>query len=238
MRTGGTSPGHPVPTAFKTARNRAQSANLPPEAAKRTTGEGPAFAPVERRAVASLKPYDRNARLHDEAQLRDLKRSMLEFGWTNPILIDEADGILAGHARLLVGTDLGYQEAPVIVAAGWTEAQKRAYILADNKLTERGGWNWELVAAELKDIREMGVDLTLTGFEAHELEPLLEADWRRPAEEDSESPPHGSTDAHKITVTREQYETIAAAVERVRARTGKPKMSEGKALEEIAAAFE
>jgi len=217
----------------KTPRASAQSG--PEASVALVTGKavGPAFAPVERRAIASLKPYERNARLHDEQQLADLRRSMTEFGWTIPVLVDEHDGVLAGHARLMVGASIGYTDAPVIVARGWSEAQRRAYILADNKLTERGGWNWELVTAELKDIRNMGTDLALTGFEAHELEPLLEADWRSSAAESAEaagSSPHRSTDAKRILVTAEQYEQIAQGIERLRAETGQARMSEGMAL--------
>jgi ParB-like chromosome segregation protein Spo0J len=229
-----------MPASLKTGRNRATERLVASEGAGATDTaktHGPAFAPIERREIATLKPYERNARLHDEQQLLDLRASMVEFGWTIPVLIDEDGGVLAGHARIQVGAELGYTDAPVIVAAGWTEAQKRAYILADNKLTERGGWNWEMVAAELKDIRDMGVDLALTGFEAHEFEPLLEADWRTAATDDggkADDSPHGATDAHAITVTSEQYEVIRRAVEKERERTGQPKMSEGKALEMIA----
>jgi hypothetical protein len=219
-------------TGVKTGRNRAQSGSEAPVEVLTGKSAGPAFAPVERRAIDSLKPYERNARLHDEQQLADLRRSMVEFGWTIPMLIDEADGVLAGHARLMVGKELGYTDAPVIVARGWSEAQKRAYILADNKLTERGGWNWELVTAELKDIRDLGVDLALTGFEAHELQPLLEAVWQQAGRrnEASGDAPHRSTDGKRLIVTAEQFERIQQGIERLRAESGQPRMSEGVAL--------
>jgi hypothetical protein len=199
------------------------------------SADSPAFGAIEFRSIASLIPYARNARLHDAQQLADLKRSMSEFGWTIPVLVDEQDGIVAGHARVIVGAELGVDRVPVIVARGWTDAKKRAYILADNKLTERGGWNWELVAAELEDLRTLGVDLELTGFEAHEIEPLLGADWRTQEDEPGESDnPHTATDSHQITVTAEQYEVIQAAIEREREAAASPRMSDGKALERIA----
>src|SRR4051794_39758984 len=103
---------------------------------------GPAFAFVEAVPLTSLIPYKRNARLHDRKQLDDLKRSMQEYGWTIPVLADEKGGVIAGHARLLVAAELGYTTAPVLTAKGWDNAKKKAYILADNKLTERGGWDW------------------------------------------------------------------------------------------------
>src|SRR5215831_18374202 len=103
--------------------------------------QGPAFEGIEHRPIDRLIPYARNTRLHTPEQLADLRRSMVEYGWTIPVLVDEAGGIIAGHARVVVGADLHYAAAPVLVARGWSDAKKRAYVLADNKLTERGGWN-------------------------------------------------------------------------------------------------
>jgi len=204
---------------------------------ERTNATGPAFDPVERRRLADLKPYERNARIHPPAQLADLQRSMGHYGWTIPVLIDEDNGIIAGHARVEVALALGYEDAPVLVARGWDDAKKKAYILADNKLTERGGWNWELVSAELVDIRELGGDVSLAGFEEFELAPLLDAEWNKPdSDEAAAELPHGSTDGHTIKVTREQYEVIARAIDRQRQEDKQPRMSEGRALELIASA--
>jgi len=107
---------------------------------------------VERRPVASLIPYARNARTHSDAQVAQLAGSIREWGWTTPVLIDEASGIIAGHGRVLAAHLLGLAEVPVIVARGWSEAQKRAYVLADNKLAETAGVNGGLLAIELKDL--------------------------------------------------------------------------------------
>ena len=95
---------------------------------------------------------------------------MREFGWTNPILVDEQDGIIAGHGRALGAKALGWDEAPVIVARGWSEEQKRAYVIADNRLALDAGWDEEMLAAELAELTESGYDLTLTGFTNEEIE--------------------------------------------------------------------
>ena len=96
---------------------------------------------VERRSIASLVPYARNARMHSAEQIDQIAASICEWGWTVPVLVDEADGIIAGHGRVLAAHKLGIAEIPVMVAAGWSEAQKRAYVLADNKLALNAGWD-------------------------------------------------------------------------------------------------
>ncbi len=128
---------------------------------------------VERWPVPSLIPYARNARTHSDAQVAQIAASMREFGFTNPILVDEERGIIAGHGRLLAARKLGLFNVPVLVARGWSEAKKRAYILADNKLALNAGWDEELLRIELSDLRGMGADLSLTGFSDDELASLL-----------------------------------------------------------------
>jgi ParB-like chromosome segregation protein Spo0J len=98
---------------------------------------------------------------------------MREWGWTNPVLVDEAGRIIAGHGRIEAARKLDLSEAPVMVAAGWSEAKKRAYVIADNKLALNAGWNEDLLAAELTDLRELPFDMDLVGFDAGELERLL-----------------------------------------------------------------
>ena len=95
---------------------------------------------VERRAVAALIPYARNARMHSAEQIDQIAASIREWGWTAPVLIDDEGGIIAGHGRVLAAHKLAIAEVPVMVAAGWSEAQKRAYVLADNKLVVKTGW--------------------------------------------------------------------------------------------------
>lgn len=119
---------------------------------------------VERRPIASLVPYARNARTHSDEQVAQIAASMREWGWTNPVLVDEDGGIIAGHGRVLAARSLGYSEVPVMVARGWTEAQRRAYVLADNQLALNAGWNPELLSVELKGLAELGFDLDLLVF--------------------------------------------------------------------------
>ena len=119
---------------------------------------------VERRAIEALIPYVNNARTHSDAQVAQIAASMKEWGWTNPILVDETGLIIAGHGRVMAARKLGLTEAPVMVAKGWTEAQKKAYVLADNQLAANAGWNAELLSTELKGLDASGFDLTLLGF--------------------------------------------------------------------------
>ena len=124
---------------------------------------------VERRPISELIPYARNARTHSEAQIAQIAASMLEWGWTNPVLIDTDGQILAGHGRVLAARTLGYKECPVMIAEGWTPAQKRAYTLADNQLALNASWNEELLRLEIADLQDLGFELALTGFDADEL---------------------------------------------------------------------
>ena len=127
---------------------------------------------VERRAIKKLIPYARNARTHSDEQVAQIAASMREWGWTNPILIDEANGIIAGHGRVLAARQLGLTDAPCMVATGWSEGQKRAYVLADNKLALNAGWDAEMLSLEIKGIADLGFDMTLAGFGEDELAAL------------------------------------------------------------------
>lgn len=124
---------------------------------------------VERRQLLSLIPFAKNARTHNEGQVKQIAASMREWGWTNPILVDEASTIIAGHARVMAAQSLGWTDAPVMVATGWSEAQKRAYVLADNKLALNAGWDAEMLGLELGDLEGLGFDVSLIGFSADEL---------------------------------------------------------------------
>jgi len=131
--------------------------------------------PVVMRALDALVPYARNARTHSEAQVAQIAASIREFGWTNPILIDEDGGIIAGHGRVLAARVLGETQVPCIVLAGLTKAQRRAYVLADNKLAMNAGWDDEMLRLELADLKADGFDLTLTGFDVADVAGLLDA---------------------------------------------------------------
>jgi ParB family transcriptional regulator, chromosome partitioning protein len=119
--------------------------------------------------LADLTPYKNNARTHTEEQIQRIVESIKEFGWTNPVLIDPKMGVIAGHARLEAAKRIGMEEVPCIVLAGLTEAQKRAYLIADNKLAINAGWDEKLLAMEFSDLKNLGFNLDLLGFDASEL---------------------------------------------------------------------
>jgi DNA modification methylase len=124
--------------------------------------------PIER-----LVPYERNARTHSTQQVRQIANSIAEFGFTNPILVDTKDGIIAGHGRLLAARLLKLPQVPVIILSHLSDAQKRAYILADNRLALDAGWDDEILRSELQALEKDGFDLDLAGFSAGELKTLL-----------------------------------------------------------------
>ena len=134
-----------------------------------------AFAPerIKHWPLARLQPYAKNAKMHGNDQVAKIAASMAEFGWTVPCLVGEDGELIAGHGRVLAATQLGLAEAPVIVLGHLTEAQRRAYRIADNKLTELGTWDEALLSAELQDLLAEDYDLSLIGFEDAELEALL-----------------------------------------------------------------
>lgn len=123
----------------------------------------PAMAP-EMRRLADLKPAPRNARTHSEAQIAQIAASMRTFGFTSPILIDEAGHIIAGHGRALGAKALGWAAVPVIVARGWSAAQRRAYLIADNRIAEKAGWDAELLTLEFAELEALAFDLDVLGF--------------------------------------------------------------------------
>ena len=145
---------------------------------------------IELWPIDRLRPYERNPRTHSDAQVDQIAASMVEFGWTNPVLVDEQGGILAGHGRLLAARKLGLDEVPVIRFEHLSEAQKRAYLIADNQLALQAGWSEELLAQELAWLRDERFDLDLVGFDASELERLLAlADGGAAASEDEDEVP-------------------------------------------------
>ena len=133
----------------------------------------PSTLQITYRPIESLIPYARNSRTHSDAQVAQIAASIKEFGWTNPVLIDAEGGIIAGHGRIMAGRKLGITEAPCIVLDGLTEAQRRAYVIADNKLALNAGWDVELLKIELSDLKALDFDLSLTGFDPGELGNLL-----------------------------------------------------------------
>lgn len=124
---------------------------------------------VERRKIGDLTPYARNSRTHTPEQVEQIAASIKEWGWTMPVLIDETGSIIAGHARVMAANLLGLDDVPCMVAEGWSEAQRRAYVIADNKLAENAGWALPELKAELADLSALDFDVSLTGFDKLEL---------------------------------------------------------------------
>lgn len=144
---------------------------------------------IETISVETLIPYARNSRTHSDAQVAQIAASIKEFGFTNPVLIDQGGGIIAGHGRVLAARKLGLPEVPCIRLGHLTDAQKRAYVIVDNKLALNAGWDTEMLKVEFADLHELGFDLDLIGFSDDELADLL-GDIEE-AESDNEDKPIG-----------------------------------------------
>lgn len=155
---------------------------------------------IELRPIASLRPSARNARTHSKAQVAQIARSIEQFGFTNPVLIDERGGVLAGHGRLRAPAELRLAEIPTLCIAGLSSAQRRALMLADNKIAENAGWDRDLLAVELGELTGLldaeGLDISLTGFDAAEIDALA-ADLDDEAEPDDQVPAVGDPAVEK-----------------------------------------
>ena len=147
---------------------------------------------IELRSIRALLPHARNSRTHSDAQVAQVAASIREFGWTNPILVDGEGVIIAGHARLLAARKLGMEEVPVIVLAHLTPVQKRALVIADNKLALNAGWDEETLRVEIESLQEDGFDLDVVGFSEEEIRILLANDAGAP-EADAEAPGEDET---------------------------------------------
>lgn len=144
---------------------------------------------IELKPVEDLIPYAKNARTHSEDQVNQIAASITEFGFTNPVLIDGGKGIIAGHGRLMAAKKLNLPKVPVVILDHLTESQKRAYIIADNKLAENAGWDEEILAGELADLKDVDFDLDLIGFEDQELERLFTNLYESDEKEEEEDIP-------------------------------------------------
>lgn len=149
---------------------------------------------IQRRNVADLTPYARNSRTHSDAQVAQIAASIKEWGWTIPVLIEPDGGIIAGHGRVMAAQRLGIDKVPCMVAQGWTEAQKRAYVVADNKLALNAGWDDDALRIEIAELQELDFATDLIGFDAGELDDL----FKEPAaaQESSDRDPGEGVDAY------------------------------------------
>lgn len=145
---------------------------------------------IELWPLSRLKPYERNARTHSAEQVAQIAASIVEFGFTNPLLVDSSDGIIAGHGRLQAAQELGLSTVPVVVLDHLSDRQRRAYILADNQLALNAGWDLELLRTELQDLVADDFDLSVIGFSDEELSDLLpEVEELAPEDADEEAVP-------------------------------------------------
>jgi ParB-like chromosome segregation protein Spo0J len=126
--------------------------------------------------IDRLIPYARNSRTHSPEQVAQIAASIREFGFTNPVLIDEQGGVIAGHGRIMAAQSLGLEQVPCLTLEGLSDTQKRAYVIADNKLAENAGWNQDLLAAEMQALIDDGYDPVHTGFDEREIDALLDVE--------------------------------------------------------------
>jgi ParB-like chromosome segregation protein Spo0J len=139
---------------------------------------------LEQVPIDKLVPYARNARTHSKEQIAQLRSSLREFGFVSPAVIDNNYNILVGHGRIAAAREEGYKTVPCVFAEDLTDAQKRAYILADNQLALNAGWDEEMLSVELADLQENAFDLSLLGFDDKELEKLLNGESDKDVEDD------------------------------------------------------
>lgn len=126
--------------------------------------------------ISDLTPYKRNSRTHSPAQIDQIAASIREFGFVNPVLIDDKKQIIAGHGRVLAAAKIGMAEVPCLSVKGLTEAQVRAYVIADNKIAENSGWDSDLLRLELSELQNINFDINLLGFSTMEMDQILIGD--------------------------------------------------------------
>jgi ParB family chromosome partitioning protein len=193
---------------------------------------------IEQLPTDTLIPYARNTRTHSEAQVAQIAGSIREFGFTNPVLIDGENGIIAGHGRVLAAGKLKLGKVPCIRLSYLTDTQRRAYIIADNKLALNAGWDEELLGLELADLREEGFDLELTGFDGDELGQFDAEEVAMPTLADGDKQPFQQK---TFTLHDEQAEEVDAACAKAKemghGESGVNENSNGNALAFICQSF-
>ena len=184
-------------------------------------------AKVTMRKVSELTPYANNSRTHSQQQIDQIAASIVEWGWTVPVLVDDRGVLIAGHGRLLAAHKLGIKEVPVMVADGWTEAQRKAYIIADNKLALNASWDSDLLRVELEALQELDFDVELTGFDMCDIDAVLDCpdviyDDEATKSQSGSHAPNKSVSFwiydHKVTDSRDEtFEFIENNMGRIRA---------------------
>lgn len=193
---------------------------------------------VQRWPIEKLTPYARNSRTHSDTQVAQIAASIREWGWTTPVLVDEGGGIIAGHGRVLAARQLGMTDVPVVIATGWSDAKRRAYVIADNKLALNAGWDAEMLALELGELGELGFDLDLTGFSEAELGSFAVEETTMPTLDNGDKKPFQQK---TFTLHDEQVEDVEAAVAKAKemghGESGLNENSNGNALAFICQSF-
>lgn len=181
--------------------------------------------------VSDLIPYANNSRTHSDEQVNQVASSIKEFGFTNPVLIDEDNGIIAGHGRIMAANKLGIDEVPCVVLKGLTEAQKKAYVIADNQLALNSGWDLDMLRLEVESLQEVDFELNLLGFNDDVIEKLLDIDGELPELPDGDRDPFQQK---TFTLHDEQANTIDDAIAKAksdpRIDTGINENSNGNAI--------
>jgi ParB-like chromosome segregation protein Spo0J len=168
-------------------------------------------------SVALLVPYARNSRTHSPQQVDKIAASIREFGFLNPIIVDGENGIIAGHGRVMAAQKLGLADLPVIEASHLTDAQRRAYVIADNRLALDAGWDNEMLRIEIAELRSMDFDISLTGFEIEEIDAIQfddDAETDMPDLADGDREPFQQM---TFTLHDDQVEEVKAAMEKAKA---------------------
>ena len=208
--------------------------------AKSNKGSGVNSAAIEQVSTASLIPYARNARTHSEQQVQQIAGSIQEFGFCNPVLIDSTNGIIAGHGRVMAAQLLKLETVPCLRLSHLTDAQKRAYVLADNRIALSSGWDEEMLANELSDLHADEFDMALLGFDADEIGKLLAFDAEEiepPVLADGDREPFQQM---AFMLHDEQAEIVKRAIEQAKGEGPFESMNEnsnGNALARIAEAY-
>ncbi len=178
---------------------------------------------IVQKAVDKLIPYINNSRTHSDEQVAQIAASIKEFGWTNPILIDGENGIIAGHGRLMAARKLGYTEVPTIELKDLTETQRKAYIIADNRLALNAGWDNEMLTIELNDLLADGFALEMLGFDAGIVEQLLMGetpDLGLLPEEKLDNFLNGDTKILRLAYDEQEFSQITGALQQLQQKTG------------------
>jgi ParB-like chromosome segregation protein Spo0J len=180
------------------------------------------FPLIKTAQVADLIPYARNSRTHSDEQITQIAASIKEFGFLNPVIVDGENGIIAGHGRVMAAKKLGMTELPAVEASHLTDAQRRAYIIADNKLALNAGWDDEMLRVEFDELGAMGFDLDLTGFSAGFLQGqvLAQQPLGLTPDEKLENYLDGDTKILRLAYSQDELETVVSLLDKGLESTG------------------